>query len=164
MSETITDNRYLTFSLGVEHYAIPLLSAQEVVGLLNTTPVPFAPAYFKGLMNLHGRIVSVIDLRMKFGLQVGEKTSETSIIVLNMGSYPLGIIVDSVNEVYAIGKDEVRPTPAFEGSVKMDFITGVIHREDHLILMIDIAKTLTLEDLEVLKRNVGQQAQAAAKR
>jgi purine-binding chemotaxis protein CheW len=155
-TETMTqmdDNRYLTFNLGVEQYAIPLLSAQEVVGLLNTTPVPFAPAYFKGLMNLHGRIVSVIDMRMKFGLQPGEKTSETSIIVLNMGSVSLGMIVDSVNEVYTINKEEIQATPEFEGSVKMDFITGVIHRGEQLVLMIDISKTLTLEDLEVLKRS-----------
>jgi len=159
---TTDDNRFLTFSLGVEYYAIPLLSAQEVVGLLSTTPVPFAPPYFKGLMNLHGRIVSVIDLRMKFGLQPGEKTPDTSIIVLNMGNYALGVIVDSVNEVYTLKEDEIRPTPDFEGSVKMDFITGVIHREDHLILLVDVAKTLTLEDLETLKRN--QSTQSAVKR
>jgi len=147
------ESRYLAFSLGPEKYAIPLLSAQEVVGLLNTTPVPFAPTYFKGLMNLHGRIVSVIDLRMKFKLPVTEKTSDTSIIVLNMGSYSLGVIVDSVNEVYTIEPKDIQATPEFEGSVKMDFITGVFHRDDSLILMIDISKTLTLEDLEVLKRN-----------
>jgi purine-binding chemotaxis protein CheW len=149
---TADESRYLAFSLGPEKYAIPLLSAQEVVGVLNTTPVPFAPGYFKGLMNLHGRIVSVIDLRMKFKLPVTDKTSDTSIIVLNMGTYSLGVIVDSVNEVYTIDKGEIQPTPEFEGSVKMDFITGVIHRDEALILMIDIGKTLTLEDLEVLKR------------
>lgn len=156
--DKINDNRYLSFSLGAEQYGIPLLKAQEVVGLLGTTPVPFAPAYFRGLMNLHGRIISVIDLRMKFRIAVGEKTSDTSIIVLDMGSYSMGVIVDSVNEVYTVTEDEVKPTPEVEGSVKVDFITGVIHRDEGLILLVDISKTLTLEDLEVLKRNRSAQS------
>ena len=137
----VAESRYLAFKLLEEEYAIPLLKAQEVVGMLPATPVPFAPSYFKGLINLHGRIISVIDLRMKFSMSGVDQKNEANIIVLDMGSYSMGVVVDGVTEVYNVKDDEVNPTPEVEGSVKVDFITGVIHRNEGLVLLIDIAKT-----------------------
>src|SRR5689334_6329228 len=89
-----SDLRYLAFSLCKEQYAIPLLQVKEVIGLTDTTPVPYMPNYFKGIMNLRGQIISVIDLRLKFRMTNVETGKQTAVVILDLGPLSIGIVVD----------------------------------------------------------------------
>lgn len=142
--------RFLIFSLHNEQYAVPLLKVKEVIALTETTPVPYSPSHFKGIMNLRGQVISVIDLRTKLKMPKGEASPETAIIILDLSSLSLGIIVDSVESVLALNKDEVQPPPDV-GTSDARYITGVARKDKKLILLLDIEKTLSVEDLKTMK-------------
>src|SRR5687767_11797892 len=96
-----TSNRYICFRLGDEEFAIPLLSVREVIGVPNVTPVPQTPSYFLGIMNLRGLVISVMDLRLKMNIK-GKDSAESTVIILDLGNYNLGVLVDEVISVIAI--------------------------------------------------------------
>ena len=143
-------SRFLTFSLNSEQYAVPLLNVKEVIALTETTPVPYSPAHFKGIMNLRGQVISVIDLRMKLKMPKGEVGAETAIIILDLSPLSLGVIVDSVESVLAVVKDEIQPPPDVGGK-DTSYIKGVARKDKALILILDIEKTLSVEDLKAMK-------------
>lgn len=145
------DERYLVFSLCEEQYAVELSKVKEVIAMTDTTPIPYAPSYFKGIMNLRGQVISVIDLRLKFKLSQAQVGAETAIIILDLSPLCLGIIVNSVNSVMALSSSEIGEAPDVETSVKGDFIKGVARKDDKLILLLDIASTLNVEDLKAMK-------------
>jgi purine-binding chemotaxis protein CheW len=143
----MTDNsRYLCFTLGKEEFAIPLLSIKEVIGVPEFTPIPQAPNYLLGIMNLRGQVISVMDLRIKLGIKP-TTTEETSVIILDFGESQLGVVVDQVNSVQLLTKDDVAEKPAVDGSKAHEYILGVLRRENHLVLLLDIAKALSVESL-----------------
>ncbi len=152
------NQRYLTFSLGNEHYAIPLLSVKEVIANIETTPVPYTPSYFKGIMNLRGHVISIIDLRMKFKMAKAELKPETSIIILDLNPFFIGVIVDSIESVLSFSLDEIGPAPDIESTIKTDFIKGVARKDKRLILILDVAATLNVEDLKAIKKQVSKSA------
>ncbi|MCE3010978.1 MAG: chemotaxis protein CheW [Proteobacteria bacterium] len=152
MSSLITNERYLAFSLGAEEYAIPLLSVREVIAVPDITPVPQSPVHFLGIMNLRGQVISVIDLRTKFGIKPN-KTDETSVIILDMGDHSLGAIVDSVNSVLSPTAEELSEPPDLEGNKNASAITKVFRREKSLVLILDILKTLSKEDKAAVLRS-----------
>lgn len=143
-------SRFLTFSLNGEQYAVPLLKVKEVIALTETTPVPYSPAHFKGIMNLRGQVISVIDLRMKMKMPKVDASSETAIIILDLEPLSLGVIVDSVESVLAVAKEEIQPPPDVGGK-DTAYISGVTRKEKRLILLLDIEKTLSVEDLKTMK-------------
>lgn len=143
-------NRYLAFSLGAEEYACPLLSVKEVIALPEFTPIPQTPPYFLGIMNLRGQVISVLDLRTKFGIKP-TTSEETSVIIIDLENHSLGVVVDSVNSVLAPTAEELSPRPEIEGSKHADSITGVYRKEKSLVLIIDIYKTLSKEDKTAVK-------------
>lgn len=147
-SETV---RFLVFSLCGEEYAIPLLKVREVIALTEITPVPYTPPHFKGIINLRGQLISVVDLRLKFKMAKSVVTSETAIIILDISGLSLGIIVDSVESVLALRTSEVSEPPHFESGIRQDYLSGVARRENKLILLLDIEKTLSVEELKVIK-------------
>lgn len=160
MSEAKTDTpvsieRFLQFSLGTEDYAIPLLKVKEVIAVSELTPVPFAPPHFRGIMNLRGQIISVIDLRIKFKMSKADFTQETAIVILDLGKLCFGVIVDCVSSVLAATAAEIAAAPDVESSVKSDYIQGVTRKDNRLVLLLDIEKVLSIEDLKVLKRPAG---------
>lgn len=142
-------SRYLCFSLGNEEYGIPLLSVKEVIGVPETTPIPQTPPHFVGIMNLRGSVISILDLRLKLGHK-SQTGDETTVMILDLGDYNLGVLVDRVNSVIAVGSEEIAPKPVIESTKSTEYITGVFKKEDRLVLMLDIAKALSLQDRSVL--------------
>jgi purine-binding chemotaxis protein CheW len=151
------DNRYLVFSLGNEQFAIPLLRVKEVIASTDTRPVPHSPTHFKGLLDLRGVVISVIDLRIKMKAAKRENSAETSIIILDHKTEPIGVIVDSVDYVANLQPNEINTPPTIHGGTGSDFITGVFSKEKKMILLLDIMASLGAEDMKLIKRN----AQAA---
>jgi purine-binding chemotaxis protein CheW len=146
-------NRYLAFSLSGEEYAVPLLSVKEVIGIPEITPIPFAPPHFLGIMNLRGQIVSVLDLRTKFGMKEAARSEESALIILNLDPIFLGVVVDSVNKVIGVLASEISDPPELLDVNAAAFLTGVARKEDKLILLLDIVKTLDIEDLAAIEQN-----------
>jgi purine-binding chemotaxis protein CheW len=150
MSEHET-SKYMEFSLGAEKYAVPLLRVREVISVPVVTPIPRAPAYFHGIMNLRGQIISVMDLRKKLSIQPSEDLSEESVIILSYAEFHLGVVVDSINRVLQADLSEIKQVPVAKAASKADYIDGVIEKEDELIIQLNVEKALSLEDLECIR-------------
>lgn len=146
MSET---NRFLCFNLGTEEFAIPLLAVKEVIGVPEITAVPQTPSHFLGIMNLRGSVISVMDLRQKLGVKPGANV-ETTVVILDLGDYNLGVVVDCVNSVLPLSPDQIGEKPVVESSKSTDYISGVFRKEERLVLLLDIAKALSVEDRSAL--------------
>jgi purine-binding chemotaxis protein CheW len=137
--------RYLSFCLGNEEFAIPLLSVKEVIAVPEITPIPSSPIHFLGIMNLRGQVISIIDLRQKLGIQAKNST-ETAVIICDLGNLCLGVVVDSINSVLAPKCEDISPKPELQSSKNSDYITGVFRKENRLVIFLDIVKTLSPED------------------
>lgn len=138
-------DRYLCFSLNAERYAIPLLSVKEVIGLCDITPIPCSADYFKGVLNLRGQIISVIDLKKK--LKIGEEAgSEPSIVIVDFESLQLGFVVDSVDKVCAWDAGKTTPPPDTPFAIEHRFIAGVAQEKDALTLLLDLENVLSISD------------------
>lgn len=142
--------RYMCFSLGGENYAIPLLSVKEVIAVPHATPIPGTPSYFLGIMNLRGQVISVLDLRSKFGIKPGAG-AETSVIICDLDSVVLGVVVDSINYVFSPEAKELSGRPDIPGNKQLDSIVGVFRKENDIVLFLDIAKALNVEDFTAIK-------------
>jgi purine-binding chemotaxis protein CheW len=141
-----TSERYLDFLLGEEHYAIPLLQVKEVIEMTDPTPVPESPSYFKGVIDLRGRLISVIDLRNKLKMPAVEKGPKTAIIILDLdSSHGLGVVVDRVNSVLAFHSEDISLSPESPDR----YITGVARREKRLTLILDIKALITKADIQL---------------
>jgi purine-binding chemotaxis protein CheW len=114
--------KYLVFHLGREEFGMGVLSVREIIGMMAITAVPRTPGFIKGVINLRGKVIPVVDLRLKFGLEEGQRTDETCIIVVDVGSIEMGIIVDKVSEVLNIAAGDIEDTPSFGTSVDTAFI------------------------------------------
>ena len=139
------ENRLLCFRLDQEDYAAPLLEVKEVLGIPEITPIPQVPAHFLGIMNLRGQVISVVDLRIKFGLK-STRQPETCIIIFEYPAFSVGVVVDEVKSVLSLQPGELCPPPEAKHSKKVEFITGIVNREGHMILTLDIVKALDLKD------------------
>lgn len=133
--------RYLSFSLGGEDYAIPLLSVKEVIALPEVTPMPFTPSHFLGIMNLRGQVISVVDLRSKLGIKINPQ-AETSVIICDLSPIVMGVVVDSINFVLSPEPTEITEKPEMHGNRNTDYITNVYRKDGKLILFLDIRRTL----------------------
>jgi len=148
-----TSERYLAFLLGKEQYAIPLLQVKEVIEMSEPTPIPQTPSYFKGIINLRGQVISVLDLRSRLQLAKIENGPKTAIIILDLDpAFCLGVIVDRINSVLAFQADDVSTPPELL-SGKEQYLTGVARRDNKMTLILDIKAALSLTDLEVVKSN-----------
>lgn len=143
--------RYLCFSLGKEKFAMPLLQVKEVIANIETTNIPQAPPYFKGIMNLRGQVISVVDLRAKLKVGKTDATPETTIVILDVNGLSLGVIVDSVNSVTSFDKSTISEPPIHDSTVKTDYISGVARNDKDLVLIIDLKLLLNSEDMSSLK-------------
>jgi purine-binding chemotaxis protein CheW len=145
-------NRYLEFNLGEERFAIPLLTVKEVIAVPETTKVPFTPDYFLGVMNLRGQVLSVIDLRRRMGI-TARNSSETAVIITDLGFTHLGVVVDSINRVLAVEGTDFAPPPEIEKNTRTDFVTGCYKSDKNLVLFLDVNKILDREEKELLKQS-----------
>jgi len=144
------EGKYLTFALGHEEYGLEILGVREIIGLMDITGVPQVPEYVKGVINLRGKVIPVIDLRLKFGMPKQDYTNETCIIVINVMNTLMGIVVDRVCEVLDISGDNIEPAPSFGTKLHTDFITGMGKIGDKVKILLDIEKVLT-EDVVLAK-------------
>ncbi len=148
---SIADQRFLTFTLAKESYGVPLPKVKEVIAYCPITSVPSTPHYFSGIMNLRGQVISIIDLRLKLRVAAAPISPETAIIILELDSVCMGIIIDSVDAVLAISRDQISEAPEIESSIDTAYITGVARVNKSLILTLDIEKVLSPEDLDAMK-------------
>jgi purine-binding chemotaxis protein CheW len=142
-------NQFLTFRLGEEEYGVEILKVQEIKGYSAVTPIPNTPSYFKGVMNLRGTIVPVVDLRAKFALNTTEYNQFTVIIVLTVGSKVMGLVVDAVSDVLNIPRTDIQATPDFGAQVDARFISGMAKTGEKLVVLLDIDRVLGGDELEL---------------
>jgi purine-binding chemotaxis protein CheW len=148
------EGKYLTFALGSEEYGLEILKVREIIGYMEITAVPQTPSYVKGVINLRGQVIPVVDLRAKFGMETASVTDETCIIVVEIRQqerkFSTGIVVDHVQEVLDIEGENIEAAPQFGSSVKTDFILGMGKVGDRVKILLDIDKVLGSCDLESL--------------
>lgn len=145
------NERFLCFMLANEEYAMPLLSVKEVIAVPEITPVPQTPPYFLGILNLRGQVISLIDLRIKLGIKPSN-TSENAVIICEVPGFSMGVVVDSIESVLAIQAGQKVEKPDLNHAKASKFITGVYQKEERLVLMLDIEKTLDLQDISLMKK------------
>ena len=141
------DGKHLTFKLASEEYGVEILKVREIIGVMDITSVPRMPVYMKGVINLRGKVVPIVDLRLKFGLDEIEYTDQTCIIVVDVGR-EIGIIVDTVSEVLDIAGEDIEPPPSMGSSVDTAFICGMGKVGDAVKILLDIEKVLTADELD----------------
>ncbi len=142
--------KYLTFMLDDEEYGIEILKVREIIGIMDITKVPQTPDFVEGVINLRGKVIPVIDLRTKFGLERAEYNDQTCVIVVDVGMM-MGIIVDTVQEVHDIPSNSIEPPPKLGGTVDTSFILGMGKVKDDVKILLDIDKVLTSDDLVALQ-------------
>lgn len=138
--------QWVTFRLDGETYGINVMQVQEVLRYSEIAPVPGAPSYVLGIINLRGNVVTVIDTRHRFGLADGEVTDNTRIVIIETDNHVIGILVDSVAEVVYLKQSEIETAPNVGNDESARFIQGVCHKNDELLILIDLNKLLTNEE------------------
>ncbi len=140
--------KYLTFMLGEENYGVEILKVREIIGLTKIIAVPHTPTYVQGVINLRGKVIPVIDLRLKFDLPSIEETEETCIIVTQISDTEIGVIVDKVSEVQNIANDQIQEPPTSAMQIKTNFLLGMAKVEERVIILLRIDEILTSDDIE----------------
>lgn len=143
-------HQFLTFALASEEYGVEILRVQEIKGYSAITPLPNAPSHVKGVMNLRGAVVPVIDLRVKFGLGDRAYDKFTVIIVVTVGTRIVGLLVDAVSDVLSFAADDVSPPPALDSSLDTSFLRGIAKVDERLIALLDIDRVVGLDEAPVL--------------
>ncbi len=150
------EGKYLTFSLGEEEYGIGILKVKEIIGMMRITPIPQTPEYVKGVINLRGKVIPVLDLRLRFGICAVAYTERTCIVVVDTASeserHHIGIVVDSVSEVINIRSADIEDTPAFGAEVDTEYILGMAKTGGGIKILLDIDRVLNPEELAFLER------------
>ena len=145
--------KYLSFQLGEEQYAIEVLRVREIVKIQHITAVPETPADVRGVINLRGKVIPVVDLRVKFGMPEREYGERTCIIVVELnGSLagPMGIIVDEVSEVINLAESDIQNTPEFGNGVETPYLLGLAKVKDSVKILLDITQVLAVSDLSAV--------------
>ena len=145
---------YLTFSLGEEEYAIDILKVQEIRGYDAVTRIANAPEFIKGVINLRGTIVPIVDLRIKFGVGKVEYTPFTVVIILNVGTRVVGMVVDGVSDVLTLQDSDVRPVPEFSSSVGAEYIAGLASLESRMLIVLDIAAMMSSAEMCLIDQSI----------
>jgi purine-binding chemotaxis protein CheW len=147
-------NEFLTFTLGSEEYGIDILKVQEIRGYEQVTKIANTPDFIKGVVNLRGTIVPIVDLRIKFNLGSVEYNQFTVVIILNVKGRVVGIVVDSVSDVIALSNDQIRAAPEFSGELESDYITGLGTVAERMLILVDIEKLMTSRDMALVDQQV----------
>ena len=142
--------QFISFSVGEEEYGLELLRVKEVIRVREITWLPKAPSFVKGIINLRGDVIPIIDLRGKFGLEAREETAQTRVIVVEVGGRLMGMVVDSASQVVRIPADQIDPPPPVLGGFSQEFITGVGKLEDKLVILLSTEAILTADEKAAL--------------
>ncbi|MBF0635193.1 MAG: purine-binding chemotaxis protein CheW [Nitrospinae bacterium] len=144
------EGKYLTFALGDEEYGIDITKVKEIIGVIGVTRIPRTPPFVKGVINLRGKVIPIIDLRLKFEMPEISHTRETVFIVVEVAGALLGVVVDTVREVLDIRGADIEPPPQFGRKLNTDFILGMGKVQGKVNILLDIQKTLSAEDARIL--------------
>jgi purine-binding chemotaxis protein CheW len=158
-----TAGKYLTFGLADEHYGLEVMRVQEIVGFMPVTRIPRLPAFVAGVVNLRGRVIPVVDMRLAFGLPPAEVTERTCIVVVHVergdeSRAVMGVIVDEVSDVADLVAESIEDTPEFTSDVDTSFIKGVGRIEDRVLLLLDIDRALSARELDAVQLAVPEAA------
>ena len=150
-----TTREVLVFVLGTEEYGVNLLAVQEIRGYEDVTAVPAVPEYLKGVMNLRGRTVPVVDLRLKFGMAEPRYDAFTVVVIVRLARRVVGFVVDGVSDVMALGAEDVQPAPSSGSVVESSFLEGLGSEGERKVLLLDIEKVLSAGELDLLDQVTG---------
>lgn len=150
--QNIHENQYLTFILGKEEYGVDILRVQEIRGWDSVTSIPNAPAYIKGVINLRGTIVSIVDLRERFGMESVEYNDLTVVVVLRVKGETkdriMGVVVDGVSEVYHVSDEDIKEAPDMGHTINMAYMKGMATIDEKMLVILDIDELMSLKDLD----------------
>lgn len=156
LATTVEAGKYLTFTLDQEEYGIGILKVKEIIGMIPITPVPRTPEFVKGVINLRGKVLPVVDLRLKFTMGEIPYTDRTCIIVVEIDTQDetvlIGIVVDAVSEVLSIGAEAIEPPPAFGTKLSTDYILGMAKTETGVKILLNIDQVLNQADISMMKK------------
>jgi purine-binding chemotaxis protein CheW len=145
------EGKYLTFFLAGEEYGIGIRKVKEIIGMMTITTVPIIPPYFKGVINLRGKVIPVVDLRLKFGMEEMEYSDRTCIIVVELNTNAvnvlMGIVVDAVSEVLNVKVDDIEETPSFGTDMNTDYILGMAKAGNGVKILLDIDKVISDQEI-----------------
>ncbi|MGD8450375.1 MAG: chemotaxis protein CheW [Phycisphaerae bacterium] len=145
--------KYLTFCLADEEYGVEILKVREIIGIMDITAVPQMPEHVKGVINLRGKVIPVIDLRLKFGMEQADYTDQTCIVVVDVGTL-VGVIVDTVQEVLDITDAQIDPPPPLGASVDTSFVLGMGKVKEDVKILLDIDRVLAAEELKEIEESL----------
>ncbi|MBN1931960.1 MAG: purine-binding chemotaxis protein CheW [Desulfobacterales bacterium] len=147
--------KYLTFSLAAEEYGIAILRVKEIIGMMPITPVPQVPEFVKGVINLRGKVIPVIDLRLKFEMATTDYTERNCVIVVEVagqeGTIMMGLVVDSVSEVLNIKAEDIEETPTFGIQLNTEYILGIGKTEEGIKILLDIDRVLNTQEIAIVE-------------
>jgi purine-binding chemotaxis protein CheW len=144
-------SEFLTFTLGAEEYGVDILKVQEIRGYDTVTRIPDAPDFIKGVINLRGTIVPVVDMRLKFRLGKAEYNALTVMIILNVARRVVGMVVDGVSDVVALTPEQIRPAPEFGATVGTQFLTGIGTLDHRMLILVDIERLMSSADMALVR-------------
>jgi purine-binding chemotaxis protein CheW len=150
--------QYVTFELNKEEYAVDAVNVREIIELSQTTKVPHLPEFFKGVINLRGTIIPVMDMKQKFGMDHGADQKHTCVIVTEFSGGVMGLVVDAVSDVLHMPQESISATPSFGTKVRTDFIKGMGRVGERLVIMLDIDRVLTEEEASLANEIAEKQA------
>lgn len=146
--------KYLGFRLDDEIFGFELLSVREIIRMTDVTPIPRSPAFIRGIINLRGKIIPVVDLRKKFCLPARDDTDVTCIIVVDIGNTETGVVVDRVAQVLSFDSKEIEESPSFSGKGDTDYIQGIGKRDNKVVVLLDVAKIMAADEIDELVSRV----------
>ena len=149
---------YLTFTLGAEEYAIDILGVQEIRSFEKPTHIANAPDFIRGVINLRGTIVPIVDMRIRFTTGSADYTPFTVVIILNIGQRMIGIVVDNVSDVMRLQSAHIRPAPAFGAAVDTSYIRGLATLDSRTLIVVDVARLLTAGEMGLVEASLEQAA------
>ncbi|NNM81207.1 MAG: chemotaxis protein CheW [Burkholderiales bacterium] len=150
MNAEETNREFLTFTLGQEEYGIEILKVQEIRGYDAVTHIANTPDFIKGVINLRGSIVPIVDMRIKFNLGNVEYDEFTVVIILNVARRVVGMVVDGVSDVVTLTPDEIKPAPEFGSGIDTKYVTGIGTVDDRMLILVDIERLMTSRDMELV--------------
>jgi purine-binding chemotaxis protein CheW len=159
-ASVLEGGKFLTFLMANEKYGLEILKVREIMGMMDVTSIPTTPAFIRGVINLRGKVIPVVDLRLKFGIEAKEDTQRTCIIVVHLTHTAqemiVGIIVDEVSEVLDIDQDQIEPPPSFGADIRTDFILGMGKVDHKVMTLLDIDRVLSEREIALVESSSGK--------
>jgi purine-binding chemotaxis protein CheW len=143
-------NQFVTFQLGAETYGISILKLNEIIAYQSCTTIPNVPSFIKGVLNLRGIVVPVIDLRERFGMELKDNDQFTVIMILDVSGRIMGLVVDAVSDVLTLNSEDIKPRPHFSTGISTEFISGMGIKDKKFIILLDVDKVLSDEELNMV--------------